>query len=137
MRLCHALRLELIGDAEPRGEQFIEAVIRRMAPRRPPECGAWEVLSFSPYQERSLRRQRDHARASGTGNRGIFGIYILGQWRMYRVAAPCSWSSVDRFYCRVLPDGTLERMDLGSAREWMQAQQGSCFEMRLALLEVT
>lgn len=120
--MLYALQIECIGDDQPaRGSAaYINAVLRRRAPRDAPVRGVWEVEGFSPRARRLLRCQKDYTRANGVGSRGVMALYMLAPARLYYVAEPLSWSRVDRYYCCV-EDGDLRRFgDEAEARAWWE-----------------
>jgi len=56
-----------------------------------------------------LQGNRDYARANSRGSRGIYISYLLAHGPIYKVSAPISWSTTDRYFCRV-ENGSIVKM---------------------------
>lgn len=112
-----SLKIEAIGDDT---EQFIARVRKQSRslardfvgdiPRR-----SWcaEIVGRDPrygYQRVFLRCRRDYRETNSKGSRGVYKFYILESGHIYEVSAPKSWRHVDRYFCKVTEDGTIERL---------------------------
>jgi len=77
--------------------------INNLAPvlRRP-----WvaEIIGTDPtyrWARTFLKGNKDYSRANSIGSRGVMVYYRLREGRIYEVNDWMSWSSVDRYFCRV------------------------------------
>lgn len=86
-----ALQLEAIGD---------DAKDFGMSPRN------WvgQIIGISAngrWARAYLNGARDYSCANKTGSRGIIVTYLLERGLIYEVAQPITWSTTNRYFCRV------------------------------------
>ena len=61
----------------------------------------------------------DYSGSSSSMNRGVYHIYVLDEGKFYDVSFPCSWSSTDRYFCRVI-NGVVEMVSKCEVDEWLK-----------------
>lgn len=107
--MIYLLALEAIGDdvvALNRGIQqgIPPGPVRRsldLKPRRPwvaritGGCPNWGL------ERDFVRSQKDYSKANSNGSRGVYLYYNLCEGSVYEVNALESWSTTDRYFCRI------------------------------------
>lgn len=90
-------------------------------------CRAWcaEITGMRGrgYVRRFLHGKKDYTRSNSKGSRGIYWLYLLEAGRIYEVSAPLSWKRHDRYFCWVLPDGTIERITKEVVDAWLTGSE--------------
>jgi len=61
------------------------------------------------WERRFLKGNKDYSQANSIGSRGVMVYYHLKEGPVYEVHSWVSWSSVDRYFCRV-EEGVVIRM---------------------------
>lgn len=129
--MAYLLRLEAIGDdaawRDSQARSFFAAngvcpafVLGREKPRRPWVACITDAHPKWGVERDFLRGQKDYSQANSKGSRGVYLFYILRPGEIYEVNALTSWSSSDRYFCRVEGE-KLVRMTLDDAAAWMDA----------------
>lgn len=129
-----ALKIEAIGDNVDQELAFWSTLTNSLAPglgdltfgttSGRPKKRYWvaEITGLDPvykYAREFLRPQKDYRKANRKGSRGVHLWYILESGKIYEVKRPVSWSRHERFFCRVLDDGTIERIDEKQVNQWI------------------
>lgn len=123
VKTVYPLRIECIGDDEPRGEDKIQAIIKGRLRRSAPPRWVDEIVDLQSANRKRLRPQKDYSRANGLGSRGVMALYLLAPGRLYEVCSPESWKRVDRYHCRV-EEGKLRRFaDEKEVRAWWEGHR--------------
>ncbi len=124
--MIYLLALEAIGDdvvALNRGIQqgIPPGPVRRsldLKPRRPwvaritGGCPNWGL------ERDFVRGNKDYSRANSKGSRGVMLYYHLREGGVYEVNELESWSTTDRYFCRIEGSG-LVRMTEAEALAWL------------------
>jgi len=107
----YLLSLEAIGDDRVKYDRLVQAEVGQLGPvaasmvaTRPRRPWVAEIVGIHPlyrFERRFLRGNKDYSRANSIGSRGVYLYYQLMEGRIYEVNVLESWSSTDRYFCRV------------------------------------
>lgn len=86
-----------------------------------------EIVGTHPlyhYDRRFLCGRTDYTRTRSIG-RGTYKQYLLRSDAIYEVYAPISWKHHDRYFCRVMDDGTIVRLTQTEVDTWLTSNHGA------------
>lgn len=88
---------------------------------RPNQPWVAEITGPDPtytYQRRFVRGKKDYSKANSKGSRGVYLWFLLESGRVYEVNERKTWSTTERYFCRVADDGEIIRMSREEVAAW-------------------
>jgi len=127
-----SLKIEYIGESQDAKASLYFGIMREAvgsgianAVGKPPSRRPWvaRIVAADPrfgYTREFIKGKMQRVRANGPHSRGVELWFVLETGYIYEVKAFVSWKSVDRYFCRVNPDGDIERLGKEEVDEWLR-----------------